>query len=177
MNAAERPLPERLAAGDAAAFAELYDAYVPAVAGWLWARTGRGDLAEDVVQAVMLRCVRHREALAGVRDLRAWMFAVARNEWRRAARRARRIAALDGPAAEALPARADEAPDGEEMRGLVARLRPERREVVVLHAWHGLTFAEIGSVLDTSPNTVASRWRLALEELGRAWEAGGHGRG
>jgi len=176
MNAAERPLPERLAAGDPHAFAELYDAYVPAIHGWLWARSGRKDLAEDVVQAVMLRCVRHREGLARVRDLRAWLFAVARNEWGRAGGRERRATALDGPAADALPARADEPPGGEEMRGLVARLRPERREVVVLHAWHGLTFDEIGSLLDTSPNTVASRWRLALEELGHAWKAGGHGR-
>jgi DNA-directed RNA polymerase specialized sigma24 family protein len=84
----------------------------------------------------MLRCVRHRESLARVRDLRAWLFAVARNEWRRAGGRKRWATALDGPAADALPARADELPGGEEMRGLVARLRPERREVVVLHAWH-----------------------------------------
>lgn len=39
------------------------------------------------------------------------------------------------------------------------------REVVTLKIWGGLTFAEMGDVLRTSPNTVASRYRYALEEL------------
>jgi RNA polymerase sigma-70 factor, ECF subfamily len=39
------------------------------------------------------------------------------------------------------------------------------REVVTLRIWGGLTFAEIGEALQISQNTIASRYRYALEEL------------
>jgi len=35
----------------------------------------------------------------------------------------------------------------------------------VLKIWEDMTFAEIASVLDESPNTVASRYRYALQKL------------
>jgi len=39
------------------------------------------------------------------------------------------------------------------------------REVIALKVWGGLTFAEIADSLAISPNTAASRYRYALEEL------------
>ena len=172
MDKEHRPLTTRLAAGEAPAFSELYDTYVPALHGWLWARTGRREAAEDIVQAVMLRVVRHREGLGRVRDLRAWRFAVARNEWRRTAGRDRRTVQAEEPMERAVPD--GMAPDAEEVRRHGARLPAERREVVVLHAWHDLGFGEIGRLLDVSPNTAASRWRLALVDLARWCGKDGH---
>jgi RNA polymerase sigma-70 factor (ECF subfamily) len=62
-------------------------------------------------------------------------------------------------------------PDQEEMREqvrlAVGRLPPAQAEVVVLRIWEEMTFLEIGSVLNQSPNTVASRYRYALEKLTR----------
>lgn len=46
------------------------------------------------------------------------------------------------------------------------RLLPEaQREVLVLRIWSDLTFAEIAETLGESINTVASRYRYALEAL------------
>lgn len=46
------------------------------------------------------------------------------------------------------------------------RLLPEaQREVLVLRIWSDLTFAEIAGTLGESINTVASRYRYALEAL------------
>jgi len=45
------------------------------------------------------------------------------------------------------------------------KLPAEQREVIVLKIWHGFTFEEIGEVLDTSPNTVAGRYRYGLNKL------------
>jgi len=81
-------------------------------------------------------------------------------------RRARaRETFLDGDAASWL-----EAPAGCEEMGLAVqtalqRLPEEQREVVVLHVWGALTFLEIAEALDTSPNTVASRYRYGLTKL------------
>jgi RNA polymerase sigma-70 factor (ECF subfamily) len=47
----------------------------------------------------------------------------------------------------------------------ISRLPQEQREVVVLHVWGGLTFAEIADTLSIPANTAASRYRYALGKL------------
>lgn len=44
-------------------------------------------------------------------------------------------------------------------------LPKEQREVLTLRIWGELTFAEIAATVEESPNTVASRYRLALAAL------------
>ena len=41
----------------------------------------------------------------------------------------------------------------------------KQREIIALKIDGGLTFVQIGEVLGVSPNTAASRYRLALEKL------------
>ncbi len=53
------------------------------------------------------------------------------------------------------------------IRLAVEKLPPNQSEVVVLKIWEGMTFLEIAEVLGESPNTVASRYRYALEKLTR----------
>ena len=43
----------------------------------------------------------------------------------------------------------------------------EQAEVVVLRIWEGMTFAEIGEVLEISQNTAASRYQYAMQKLSR----------
>jgi RNA polymerase sigma-70 factor, ECF subfamily len=45
------------------------------------------------------------------------------------------------------------------------QISSEQRQVLVLHVWGGLSFEEIGSVLDISANTSASRYRYAMQHL------------
>ena len=47
----------------------------------------------------------------------------------------------------------------------LAELPEEQREVVVMRMWSGLTLEEIGAAVDVPLNTVASRYRYALEKL------------
>ncbi|MEL0099335.1 MAG: sigma-70 family RNA polymerase sigma factor, partial [Opitutae bacterium] len=47
----------------------------------------------------------------------------------------------------------------------VERLSDQQKEVVTLKIWGELTFDEIARTLDESINTVASRYRYALEKL------------
>lgn len=165
----QKPTPDdarllrRLAAGHEEAFAELYARF-----GTRLYRTARGLLArsfdaEDCVQETFAALVRSRARLAEVRDLPSYLFAVLR---RQAARL--RSRGLRNPLAlpSELPNR--EVPDDlrrEALRGALASLPPEQREVIVLKIDAELTFAEIGRVLGISPNTAASRYRYALERL------------
>lgn len=61
------------------------------------------------------------------------------------------------------------------MRSL-AELPPEQREVVVLKIWHQHTFEEIAALVDASPNTVAGRYRYALQKLKKRLEETEHER-
>lgn len=47
----------------------------------------------------------------------------------------------------------------------LAELPPEQREVIVLKIWHDSTFAEIGELLEVSPNTAAGRYRYGLRKI------------
>ena len=47
----------------------------------------------------------------------------------------------------------------------VDRLPAQQKEVITLKIWGELTFDEIARTLDESLNTVASRYRYALEKL------------
>ncbi len=54
------------------------------------------------------------------------------------------------------------------LRRAVENLSAKLREVVTMKIWGGLTFAEISESLAISPNTAASRYRYALEQLAHA---------
>lgn len=59
------------------------------------------------------------------------------------------------------------------MREAVRQLSDKLREVVVMKFWGGLTFQQISEALAISPNTAASRYRYAMEQLAielRGWK-------
>ena len=51
------------------------------------------------------------------------------------------------------------------LREKIKDLSPKLREVVIMKFWGGLTFQQIAETLAISPNTAASRYRYALEQL------------
>jgi len=46
-------------------------------------------------------------------------------------------------------------------------LPPEQAEVVALKLWEEMTFAQIGAILEESPNTIASRYKYAMAKLAK----------
>ena len=58
----------------------------------------------------------------------------------------------------------------ESVRRVLKTLPQNQYEVVILKHWEDLTFAEIAEALDLSQNTVASRYRYAMEKLQRSLE-------
>ena len=56
------------------------------------------------------------------------------------------------------------------LRQAVDKLGEKLREVVTLKIWGGLTFSQIAEAMTISPNTAASRYRYALEQLERKLE-------
>ena len=160
-------LTTRLAGEDEQAFAELYDRF----AGRLF-RAARATLrnredAEDAVQEVFAGLVRSRHQLSEVRDLTAYLFVSLR---RSVSRVAQRQARQPNPSAiveeQAVWTERDtESTHGERLHEAIQTLPSEQREVISLRIDGELTFGQIAQVTGISPNTVASRYRYALEKL------------
>jgi RNA polymerase sigma-70 factor, ECF subfamily len=56
------------------------------------------------------------------------------------------------------------------LQAALRQLPEEQREVVVMHIWGGMTLLEIAETTAASPNTVAARYRYALEKLRAAFD-------
>ncbi len=137
--------------------------------------------AEDVVQEAFVRYWRHQRHLPGdpqaliVTSIRRAAIDLARRQDRRTAREERADGGLQAndTVFEKLPGEGDER--RVEIEVALQRLPAEQREVLVLKVWQELTFEQIGTALDISPNTAASRYRYALNALREQLEPLCHG--
>jgi RNA polymerase sigma-70 factor (ECF subfamily) len=167
-------LADRLARGEPAAFAELYDACADRLHHYLALHLGSTADADDVVQETFARMARSRKKLRPVENLTAYVFAVARNEAARLKSkqtRQRQVQEIHPPPALYGETYSDEAAAleaAETVRAALERLPSEQREIVELKAFGNLTLKEIAEVTALPPGTVATRYRTALEHL-REW--------
>lgn len=168
-------LQARLAEGDHAAFAELYDGCAGRIGHYLMVRLGSREDAEEVLQETFLRLARNRRKLANVDDLDAYVFAVARNEAiRRSTSDARRRAKQRPLGSEDLfcvPSSDASAREwAETLAAAIRQLTDDSREIVELRTYAGLTFQQISQVTGLPQGTVATRYRSALTKL-QSWFA------
>lgn len=160
-------LAARLARGDDAAFAELYDACADRLHRYLAARVGSRDAASDLIQSAFLRAVKSRRRFRGVENPVAYLFQIARNEAARSARRQKPPMPWSS-VTEPYTNASQDSGDAEAIASAIARLEPDDQELVELKVYAGLTFREIAAIVDRPPTTVATRYRRALESL-RGW--------
>jgi len=162
---------ERLARGDPAAFAELYDACAVRVHHYLAVRLGSRADADDVLQETFVRLARDRQKLAAVENLVAYVFATARNEATRLIdRRVRedRLRTVLSSQVLSLEGKTTVEQDretAERVADLLERLDSPLREIVELKIFAALTFREISEVTGLPQGTVATRYRSALEKM------------
>lgn len=128
--------------------------------------------AEDLVQEAVLRLWNHQADKGGLPPDLPFAFSTIRfcglNHHRTESRRRKRkesIIYLNDFEDVWLDPVLEDDEDATALRDAVQRLSPKLREVVVMKSWGGLTFAEISETLAISPNTAASRYRYALEQL------------
>ncbi|WP_019929767.1 RNA polymerase sigma factor [Nocardia sp. BMG111209] len=79
----DHELVQRLRAGDLDGLRDLHTEYAPALHAYCVSRLGEYDEADDVVHHTMLTAWSRMVHLREPEALRAWLFAIARNECRR----------------------------------------------------------------------------------------------
>jgi len=130
--------------------------------------------AQDVVQQVFLKLLG-----GGVHALQlspGYLFRAVRNASLNARRDGARTEPLEGGTSW-LVHREQKLELEITLQSALARLPEDQREVVILHIWGGLTLQEIADAASTSLNTVASRYRYALQKLRTAFDVDDPGKG
>jgi RNA polymerase sigma-70 factor (ECF subfamily) len=148
--------------------AQLYDRFGAALYRYALMILGRHEAAEDVVHQVFLAVI--RGGTARLTQPEHYLRRAVRNACYSMLRT--RAASFEGPGDPGRPLlepRAGVHPPSNEDRlaleAAIGRLPPEQREVLHLHAFVGLTFREIANLTGDPANTIASRYRYALEKL------------
>ena len=158
---------QAFAAGDAAAFGEIFARWAPALLRVTQRQLGRRADAEDVVQQTFLQLHRARRDFKPSMKLRPWLFTIALNLCRDLLRyRGRRheVAVED----VALAAPEPETHDVElktRVRAALGGLSAEQRQVIELHWFDELPFNEIATIVGASAGAVRVRAHRGYETL------------
>jgi RNA polymerase sigma-70 factor (ECF subfamily) len=164
----------RAAAGDKAAFHEVYVRHRNDVARLVFRMLGgRGDV-EDVIQEVFFQVFRSLKDFRGQSKFTTWLHRVTVNVvlMHRRAARSRPVFADEPPNEASLDPAAVSPDEGaarrERMRAfgrLLDRLAEKKRVVFVLHELEGMAPAEIAKVVEAPVLTVRTRLFYARREL------------
>jgi RNA polymerase sigma-70 factor (ECF subfamily) len=156
------------------AFNELRDELI----GTLFYLLGNRDDAQDAAQETFMKCWRLQGDLAGVQNLRAFLFRVAMNtatDMRRSAwrRKARSMGEEEMYAAPATNAGVDDVMQQEQLdrlRQAIRALRPEEQEIFLLRQNGELTYEQIAEIRSMPVGTVKTQMRSALQKLRKILE-------
>ncbi len=156
-------------------------AYIKPIFNFVLRFVGESE-ADDVTQEVFFKIWKNLEKFEGNaspenKAFKTWVFTIARNTSIDFLRKRRDIkfSALDGedgdfeskiedlePLPDEVLSRKEIAKELEEA---MKKIRPDFREIVILHNMEEMTFEEIGKVLERPMNTVKSQYRRALSAI------------
>ncbi len=171
---------DRYAAGDDAAFEEVYDLLAPRLFAFLQKHTRSREKAEDLLQHTFLNICRARGTFIKGAPVLPWAFAIARCLMIDAIRRDRKErprheddSPHDDPAAE--PHSHEPAPDAtlqarqtaREIEARLARMPDLQREAFELVRLQGLSNADAAKILGTTVTALKLRVFRADQALGR----------
>jgi RNA polymerase sigma-70 factor (ECF subfamily) len=170
----EERLIARAAAGETAAFRELYERHRTDVARLVYRMLGNRSDFEDVIQEVFVQVYRSLKDFRGQAKFSTWLHRVTVNVvlMHRRSARSRPVFADEPPGDGLLRSDGvrpdDDAERRERVRAfgrLLARLADKKRVVFVLHELEGITPGEIARIVGAPVLTVRTRLFYARREL------------
>ena len=164
-------LVERMARGETQALDELYARYGSALLGFLASRLSNRQLAEEVLQDVMLAAWKSAGSFRGDSKVKTWLFVIARNRAINAQRkRSPELVQLNetygyqsedtGPMERMI-----KQANREVVRSAIEQLPEGQKEVLILVFYNQLSGPETADVLGISEGTVKSRLHRAKHQL------------
>ncbi|HKR66100.1 MAG TPA: RNA polymerase sigma factor [Thermoanaerobaculia bacterium] len=172
-------------AGDYSPASEIYDRYSGRIYNFAFRFLKNAEAAEDAVQEVFVKMMRHANQFNGDAKLSTWLFSITANWCRDYLRKADNKAKETADVLVTLPAPSELAPDRSlekrENETLVRRalesLTAEQREAILLSRYQGLSYAEIAQIAGCSEGAVKTRVFRAMETLKKTLAGEGRGGG
>ncbi len=165
--AVEAAMLDRLIQGDVATLDATLARFWSPLLRYLIGLLDSREAAEDIAQETFFRLWQRRATLNAEGSLRGFIYSVARNLAISELRRARVIERAASAMSQDEPAFAyiELKEDHPELGRAINALPERRREIVLLHAVHGLSCKEIATLLGIAPQTVANQFSSALASL------------
>ena len=155
----------RFAAGDVAAFDELYEHYEAPIYGFCLRFLSDTDSAEDAFQEVFMRVIDSCDSYKPRERFRSWVFTVAR---RVCVDRVRERAHEPLESARGIGegrSSYEDVDSRDEVERVLSVLTPEHREILLLHSYYGFSYSEIGEMVGATEAAVKQKTYRALLSL------------
>ena len=160
----------------------ILNEYLKSVYNYAYRIAGNKNDAEDITQETFIKIWKNFKKINENKNLKAWIFAIARNTIIDHLRKRKNISfsQLDEQDnedeknyfsenivdVEPLPDEIFERKElKEELKEALAKIRPDFREIILLHYVEDLTFEEIAKIVEKPLNTVKSHHRRSLSEI------------
>ena len=164
---------DRLTEQPERALTEMFDLTAQRLVRFAITITGNQPDAEDALQGAFSRIAFKPRLLAKADAPWPYLIRSVRNEALRIIQK-RKGSGLEvaerSSGQESIESQVVQEETADTVRRLLKTLPKNQYEVVILKHWEELTFAEIAEALGLSQNTVASRYRYAMEKLQRSLE-------
>lgn len=149
-------------------FAGLYDELSGPLRRYLWTFVRNSATADDLLQDAFLQLHRARHTYTPRRPVRPWVYAISRHvalmHLRSTRRRKEYLPDEDLPEIPVTPVM-EQLGDRATVLRLLGKLPRAGQEVLILHHLLGLSFAEVGSILDLTAGAAKVRAHRALKAL------------
>lgn len=157
----ERALIGHAQAGDAQAFATLFETYQGPITGYLYRLVRDREVAEDLAQDTFIKAYKALNRTTPDLNFRAWLYRIATNTATSYFRRQKIIHWLPfGPGVpepSAEPRTGDRLGERELIEATMQKLNPSYATVLLLRHQQGLSLEEAASALDISVNAAKVR--------------------
>jgi RNA polymerase sigma factor (sigma-70 family) len=160
--------------GEIANLGHLFERYHESLYNFFVRLSGNQQFSEDLVQEVFFRMLKYRHAYRDNSQFTSWMYQIARHVRFDQLRKKQREVTLDE---QEEPMSSDPAP-GERieksqelalLRGALAKLSPEKREVLILSRFQRLKYEQIAEILGCEIGAVKVRVYRAIKDLRNAF--------
>ncbi len=164
----ETDLIERAKRGDSKAFAFLFKEHYPFLVKYLIKVTMNSDLAEDLAQDTMIKCIEKIKLYNGKAKFSSWLISIATNQYIDTIRKNKRESnwKLQEQSVRKMKWDFDSRnEDWNDVMSSLGRLTDEIRIPIVLKHYYGYTYEEIGKMLNIATGTVKSRIHNGIQVI------------
>jgi len=126
--------------------------------------------AEDAVQQVFVKMMKMRNNILQIESFGSYLKMAVRNECYEIIKKHNRFKKWltkmsNGPIIESLDKENTNEEERELLQRAIKELPTEQREVLCMKIFENKTFSEIGEIIGVPMNTIASRYRYAMDKL------------